>query len=102
PEFQAFALGAIAANVAKLMSHAVDHADKNSVRDGMSALNGAPGVMLREPEFGLLIRVPANGRRIKKDVGALQRGEARALGIPLIPTDQSAHAAIIGVEGFEA
>jgi hypothetical protein len=35
PELQPFALGAIAANVAELMAHAIDHADKNAIGDGM-------------------------------------------------------------------
>ena len=42
-----------AANVAKLMSYAVDHADKDAVRDGMSPLNGTPCVMLRHAEIQL-------------------------------------------------
>src|SRR5438270_1979003 len=47
PKFQAFALGTIAANVAELVSHAVDHADKNAVGDGVCALDGAPGIVLQ-------------------------------------------------------
>ena len=102
PEFQAFALGAIAADIAELMAHAVDHADKNAIGDGVCALDGAPGIVLRGAELGFFVRVPADCRRIKKDIRALQCGKAGAFGIPLVPADKSSHASVLGVKGLEA
>src|SRR5689334_4096703 len=57
PEFKALALRAIAANVAELLAYSIHHADKNSVGDTVRALNGAPGVMLHDAEFGFFIRM---------------------------------------------
>src|SRR6185503_18999562 len=101
PEFQAFALGAIAANVTELVAHAVYYADKNSVGDGVGTLDGTPRVMLHCAEFGFLVRMPADCRRIEKNICALQSGKARAFRIPLVPADESAHAAIFRVEGLK-
>ncbi len=42
--------------------------------------------------------MPADAGGIKNHLSALQRGEARALWIPLIPADLNADAAIGGVE----
>ena len=42
--------------------------------------------------------MPADGRGIEKNLGALQRGQAGAFGIPLVPADQRAHAAHAGIE----
>ena len=39
-------LGAVAANVAKLMSHAVDHSHKHAIGNRVSALDSAPCIML--------------------------------------------------------
>src|SRR5258708_16667202 len=84
------------------MAYAVDHTDKDAVGDGVRALDGPPGVMLGCAELGLLIRMPADGRGIKKNVRSLQRGQARAFGIPLVPADQSPHAAVFAVTGLES
>src|SRR5580765_97507 len=102
PEFQAFALRAIAADVAELLAYPVDHADKNTVGDGMSALNRAPCIMLHCAEFGFFIRMPADGRRIEKNISALKSGESCAFRIPLVPADQRAHAAELCIEGLES
>src|SRR5262249_50371910 len=58
--------------------------------------------MLRDAELGFFIRMPADGRRIEQYVRALQRRQARAFGIPLIPADQRAHAPMPGIKGPEA
>ena len=54
------------------------------------------------PYSVLLVRVPADGGRVEEHGGALQRGQPRALGIPLVPADQRADPAGPGVEGPEA
>src|SRR4051812_40698139 len=102
PKLYAFALGAIAANVAELMANAIDHADKNSVGNGMCALDGAPCVVLYRAELGFFVRMPADCRRIKKNVGALQSREASAFRIPLVPANKSSHTSILRVEGLKA
>ena len=53
-------------------------------------------------ELGFLRGMPADGGGIEQDLGALQRGQARAFRIPLVPADQRAHAADVGVESAEA
>src|SRR4249919_2555459 len=84
------------------MADAIYHADKNAICDRMCPLDGAPGVMLHGAELGFLVGMPADRGGIKENIGALQGSQARAFGIPLVPTDESAHAAILGVKGLEA
>ena len=102
PEFEALAGHGIAADIASLEADAIHHADINAVRDRVRALDGAPGIMLRLSELGLLRGMPSDGCRIKENAGSLQRGEARAFGIPLIPADERAEFSGGGVEGLEA
>ena len=47
PEFEALARGGIAADVAGLVADAIDHGDVDAVGDGVGALDGLPGVVLR-------------------------------------------------------
>ena len=54
------------------------------------------------PNSVFLRRVPADGGGIEEHFGALERGEARGFGVPLVPADQRADAAEAGVEGLEA
>src|SRR6059058_885510 len=68
-----------------LVAHAVHRGDVTAVGDAVAALDGAPGVELLGAVGRLLLRVPADGCRITEEGGALQRGETRALRIPLIP-----------------
>ena len=68
----------------------------------MRPLDGAPGVVLRLAEFGLLRGMPSDGRWVKKNACSLQCREARAFGIPLIPADERADFSGEGVEGLEA
>src|SRR5690349_11911526 len=72
PELQALTLGAISANIAELMSHTVHHADEHAVSNGMGTLDRPPGVMLGLAEFSFLVRMPADGRWIEKNVCALE------------------------------
>src|SRR5882724_5605833 len=102
PEFQSLARSAAAADVTKLVAYSIDHADKYAVSDSVCALDGAPGVVLHGAKLGFLIRMPADGSGIKKNVGALQSGEARTFGIPLVPADESAHASVFCVKSLEA
>ena len=51
----------------------------------MAALDGAPGVKLRRPEFFFLRRMPADARGIKNHLRATERNRARAFRIPLVP-----------------
>src|SRR3981081_24870 len=46
--------------------------------------------------------MPAEGSGVKKNAGSLQRREARAFGIPLVPADERAEFSSGRVEGFEA
>src|SRR5436190_3072903 len=46
-------------------SDAIDHRGVYAVGDGVTALNGAPGVELRRTELRLLVRMPANACGIK-------------------------------------
>src|ERR1019366_4167742 len=102
PEFEAIAGRGIAANVASLKAGAIHHADINAIGDGVCPLDGAPGVMLRFAELGLLRGMPSNSGRVKKNAGSLQCSKPRAFGIPLIPADQRAEFSGGSVEGFEA
>ncbi len=69
---------------------AVHHCDIHSVGDGVRALDGSPGIVLGYAEFCLFSRMPADRRGIEKQLCALQGGEPRAFGIPLVPADQRA------------
>src|ERR1700761_3260338 len=102
PELEAGALPLVALQVAVLHAYAVDGGNKDSVGDGVAALDGLPGVILGLAELGLLRRVPADGGRVEEQVRALQRGDARAFGIPLVPADEGPDLAHGGVEGLEA
>ena len=72
PEFQPVLRRAFVAD-------AIHRRDVNSVGDRMRALNGPPRVELRRAVLLLLAGMPADRGRIKQNVRALQRGEARAL-----------------------
>src|SRR5262249_399193 len=81
-----------------LEANAVDDGDINAVGDGMSALNGAPGIELRCTEFRFFVRMPADAGGIEDDLRATERGNARAFRIPLVPTNLHADLSILGVE----
>ena len=98
PEFQAISGSGIAPDVSGFVSHTIYHRDVHAVGDGMGALDGAPGVVLRLSELRFLRGMPADRGGIEQDLGALQRGQAGAFGIPLVPAHQRAHAADGGVE----
>src|SRR6185503_10627704 len=85
-----------------LVAHAVHHRYVHAVRDGVPALDGAPGIALGHAVLRLLVGMPADGGRIEEDGRALQGGEARALGIPLVPADEGADLALGRVDRAEA
>src|SRR6202035_1162383 len=94
--------GGLAADVAGLKTHAIDNRYVDAVGDGVGTLNGAPGVVLGHAELGFLGGMPADGGGIEEHGRALERGESRSFGKPLIPADQRAQAAGGGVEGAES
>ena len=102
PEIQARTLHLVAANVAGLMTDAIDGADKHAVGNGVGALDGEPGFVLRRSPLILFRRMPADGGGIEEDVGTLQGSQTRTLGIPLIPADQGADRALFQIEAAEA
>src|ERR1700693_4080894 len=76
-----------------LEADAIHCGDEHAVRDGMGALNRAPGVELRRAEFLLLGRMPADCGRIENNIGAAEARETRPFRIPLIPTYEHGDAA---------
>src|SRR4029077_20168377 len=94
PEFEA--------GVARLRiafeSRAIHHRDVHAVRDGVAALDGAPGIELRGAEFFFLRRMPADARGIKNHLSALQRYRSRAFRVPLVPANLHADAAVARIE----
>ena len=84
------------------MTDAVHDGDVDAVRDGVPALDGAPGVALGVAVLRLLLRMPADRGRVEEHDRALQGGEARALRVPLVPADERSDPALLRVEGAEA
>ena len=68
-----------------------------AVRDGVRALDRLPGLVLGLPELLLLARVPADRRRVEDDLGPLQGRQARGLRVPLVPANQDADPAELGL-----
>src|SRR5262249_21337072 len=60
-----------------------------------------PRRMLALAIFGFFARMPTDGRRIEENLRATKSRKTRALGVPLIPTDQRADLVIPCVEGLE-
>src|SRR5207248_7983439 len=102
PKFQSSALYFVAADVARLVSHAVHHRNINSICDRVRALDSAPCIVLRRPVLLFLCRVAAYRGRVEEHLGARERGQARAFWIPLVPAHQSADASEVRVECLEA
>src|SRR5258708_40101088 len=73
PEFNA-----LAADIVKdFVADTVGHADVATVGDGVAALYCLPRIVLERAVFLFLAGMPADGRGIKKNLGPLQRGQAR-------------------------
>src|SRR5580700_10160186 len=102
PELESLAGGGFAANVAGLEADAIYYRYVHAVGDGVGALNGAPGVVLRYAELGFLGGMPADRGGIKEHRRALQRRQACALRKPLVPANQRAQAADAGIESAKS
>src|SRR2546426_5172912 len=98
PELDAVGIGA----GGPLVADPVHRGDVTAVRDRVAALDGAPGVELLGAVGRLLLRVPADRRRVEQRIGTLQRREARAFGIPLVPADERPDPSHARVERTEA
>src|SRR6266851_8900339 len=98
PEFQALARSLLAANVSVFKADAIHHRNVNPIGDCMGALNRLPRIMLRHSELFFLRRMPADRSRIKQYLRPLQRGQPRALRIPLVPAHQRADPSNLSVE----
>ena len=68
----------------------------------MRPLDGLPRIILRRAKLVFFCRMPADGGWIKQHLGALQSGEPRAFGIPLVPANQRAHASKSRVHSLKA
>ncbi len=84
------------------VAHAVHRDDEHAVGDRVRALDGLPGGELRRAVLSFFSRVPADRGRVEQDFGTVQRGEARGLGVPLIPADQGADGGLRRGERDEA
>ena len=83
------------------MADAIDSGDVTAIGNGMAALDGFPRVVLVHAVFLFFSRMPADGRRVKKDLRALQCGEPRGFRIPLVPANQHADFAVARLPGLE-
>ena len=72
PELDALTFSAVAANIAVFVADAVDRTDIHSVGNGMGALDGLPGAILRLAKLGFFRWMPADRGRIEQNAGALQ------------------------------
>src|SRR5690606_14898468 len=70
-----------------LGADAVRGDDEDAVRDRVRPVHDLPRLALRFAELILLVREPADRRRIAEDLGAEEADDARGLGIPLVPAD---------------
>ena len=93
PKLEAGAFRPVAPDVSVFLPHAVDSGYVDAVGDGVASLNGLPRLILRRAVLLLLRGVPADGGGIEEEIGALERGDAGAFRVPLVPADQCADAA---------
>ena len=68
----------------------VSDCNKHAVSQRVAALDQLPRLVLRRAELRLLRRVPADRGGIEQDLGALESGEPRGFGEPLVPAHQHA------------
>src|SRR5439155_273438 len=95
--------GALPGNTGRrLMPDAVHRGDVNAIRDGVTALHGAPGVALRRADRLLFARMPANRRGIEQHRRAPERRQPRRLRIPLVPADERSDAPDARIKGPKA
>src|SRR5262249_6317147 len=94
PEFEA----GVAVFGLALKADAVDDGGVNAVGDGVRALNGDPRIELRLAKLGFLVRVPTDAGGIENDLCTVERGDAGAFRIPLVPANLHADASVARVE----
>src|ERR1043166_3278666 len=82
-------------------SDAVRCCDEAAVGDGVCPLDRDPRIVLFSAVLVLLALMPADSRGIEKDLRALERSEARAFGVPLVPTYERADVGVLGLERLE-
>ena len=82
-----------AAERRRLVADAIAAQHRQAVGDGVAAVAEDPGVALAILLVLLVVRVPADRGRVQQQLGAGQRHQARAFGIPLVPAHQHAEAA---------
>lgn len=68
----------------------------------MTALHGGPCLALTRLLFGRVAAFIADGGGIDEEFGTAKCHEARAFGVPLIPTYLHAETTYAGVDGLEA
>src|SRR5439155_17990903 len=61
------------------------------VSDRVTALDLFPGAVLIGAALFFFTRMPADGRRVEENFRALQRGQTRRFGIPLVPANADAN-----------
>ena len=86
----------------RFVADAIHRRDVAAIRDRVTALHRFPRGMLRGAVFFLLARMPADRRRIKKDLRAAQCGQPRGFRIPLVPADADADLPVRGLPGLES
>src|SRR5204862_4980441 len=80
-----------------LQTDAIRRADVAAVRDRMRSLNQFPRIVLRDAVLRFLAWMPANGGGVEEDLRALDRGEPRAFGKPLVPANEHADLRVLRV-----
>src|SRR5262249_50413078 len=73
-----------------LDSDAVHRDDEHAVGDRVALLDGLPRSELRGAELRLVARQPTYRRRVTEHLRTAKRGEARGLGVPLVPAKERA------------
>src|SRR5260370_6729841 len=66
---------------------AIDDRGVDAVSDGVTALDGFPGVELRSAELRFFVGMPPDAGGIKNHVRATESGKARTFRIPRVPAD---------------
>ena len=97
PEFYAPVAGGVG-----LEARAVNRDDEAAVGDGVRTLHRFPCLVLRDAHLLLFLRVPADGRGVKEDFSALQRGQAGRFRVPLVPANQRAERGLVRGKRLES
>src|SRR5205823_6191308 len=91
PELDAFFARSFSAGVEDVFdADAVGGADVAAVGHRVAALDQLPRIVLDFAVLRFFARMPADRRGVEEDLCALDRGEPRAFGEPLVPANQHA------------